>query len=171
MLLGENGTGKSTILQAVALALIGRDYAEEIDLDPADFIRQAANVTKGSAEVYLTGSRQSRKIIFHPDGFEFIRSEEPQTIVLGYGGTRLLPVPGAPLASSPPWARVAGLFRPTTSLTNAEAWLIAANAEAFDYTAGAIRNLLELVGDRDWLERSEAGVAVREQGRLLPSGR
>ena len=144
MLLGENGTGKSTTLQAVALALIGREYAEELALDPADFVRQAANVTKGSVEVFLTGSRQSRKIVFRPSGFEFIRSEEPQTIVLGYGGTRLLPVPGAPPSSSPQWARVAGLFRPATSLTDAEAWLIAANAEVFDYTAGAIRNLLEL---------------------------
>ena len=167
MLLGENGTGKSTILQAVALALIGEKYAQKLGLDPEDFIRRAPRVKSGSVEVYLTGSRTSRKVVIRPGGFEFIRSDAPQTLVLGYGGTRLLPASGAPPAMSSQWARVESLFRPTTSLTDADTWLIGTDESAFGYTAGVIQHLLGLPRDREWLDRSEGVVVVREHGREM----
>jgi len=51
MLLGENGTGKSTILQSVALALMGDARRARLKLDPRDYLRSGER--RGSIEVYL----------------------------------------------------------------------------------------------------------------------
>ena len=54
VLLGENGSGKSSVLQAIALALIGGAYRRELEIPPGRFLRYGAR--DGSVEVHLTGS-------------------------------------------------------------------------------------------------------------------
>jgi AAA domain len=56
MLLGENGTGKSSILQAVALALVGDSYRERLGVDPRSYLRRGTR--RGAVEIYLGGSTE-----------------------------------------------------------------------------------------------------------------
>ena len=46
MLLGENGVGKSSVLQAIALTLIDQDYRKRLKLNPKTFIRKGARSAK-----------------------------------------------------------------------------------------------------------------------------
>ena len=169
VLLGENGSGKSTILQALAIGLIGQAEVERLGLDAASFIRRAPNVRSGSIDIYMTGSRRPRRVRFTPNGFEFSHSHEPHALVLGYGETRMLPTPGLAPARGSRACRVEALFHPARSLADAEAWLLdraVVDDERFDYVGRAMQDLLDLP-PRQWLERSDTSVWVRERGRTL----
>ena len=56
LLLGENGMGKSSALQAVALTLAGQERAGTVQLDPASLVREGAN--SGRVRVYLSTDRE-----------------------------------------------------------------------------------------------------------------
>ncbi|MCI0486561.1 MAG: AAA family ATPase [Blastocatellia bacterium] len=61
VLLGENGTGKSTVLQMMALSLLGRDMGREIIPDKADwekFVRHPS--IKGRIEIILSATREDK---------------------------------------------------------------------------------------------------------------
>ncbi|MFC4072628.1 AAA family ATPase [Actinoplanes subglobosus] len=169
VLLGENAAGKSTVLQAITLALIGRDGVERLGLDARVFIRRSQGVSSGSVSVRLSGSTRERTLRFTHHGFEYENAEEPQTLVLAYGETRLLPAPDLPSAAGQEWGRVEGLFRPARALIDAEQWLIDAEPPTFDYVAGAIRDLLGLPAGQ-WLHRNRTSVWVTEKGRRIPLG-
>jgi hypothetical protein len=169
VLLGENAAGKSTVLQAVTLALIGRDGVERLDLDARTFVRRSQGVSSGSVSVRLSGSTRERTLRFTHHGFEYENAEEPQTLVLAYGETRLLPAPDLLSAAGQEWGRVEGLFRPARALIDAEQWLIDAELPTFDYVAGAIRELLGLPPGQ-WLHRNRTTVWVTETGRRIPLG-
>ena len=169
VLLGENGSGKSTILQALAIGLVGRRDVNRLGLEAASFIRRAPNVRSGSIDIYMTGSRRPRRVRFTPQGFEYTHSEEPHALVLGYGETRMLPMPGLVPAKGSRACRVEGLFHPARSLVDAEGWLLnrsRVDDARFDYVGRAIQDLLDLP-PRKWLERDDTSVRVRERGRTL----
>ncbi|WP_433795766.1 AAA family ATPase [Actinoplanes sp. CA-252034] len=169
VLLGENAAGKSTVLQAITLALIGRVGVERLGLDARAFIRRSPGVNNGWVRVRLSGSHGDRILRFTQKGFRYDNAEEPQTLVLAYGETRLLPAPGLPGASGHRWGRVEGLFRPARALVDARQWLLDASPETFDYVAAAIRDLLGLPESR-WLYRDGQSVWVVERNRRISLG-
>jgi hypothetical protein len=117
----------------------------------------------------MTGARRPCRVRFTPQGFEFSHSEEPHALVLGYGETRMLPMPGLQPAQGSRASRVEGLFHPARSLVDAEAWLLdrtLVDDARFDYVGRAIQDLLDLP-PRRWLERDGESVRVRERGRTL----
>ncbi len=61
VLLGENGTGKSTLLQMMALALLGRDLTHQVagDIDWPRFVR--GDETKGRIDITLIPTTQDKK--------------------------------------------------------------------------------------------------------------
>ena len=92
MLLGENGCGKSSLLQAVALALMGAEERAALGLDARSYVR---NGTRGGlVRVHLAGSQEPIELRFTRSSAEFRGGEEPKLILLAYGATRLLPGPG-----------------------------------------------------------------------------
>jgi hypothetical protein len=95
MLLGENATGKSSILQAVALTLMGQAHANSLGLDAESFLRHNAKHPEGSVEIHLTNLNNTVQMKFgkHIVGFQ-ITPTEPKVLLLGYCATRLLPRPG-----------------------------------------------------------------------------
>jgi ABC-type cobalamin/Fe3+-siderophores transport system ATPase subunit len=143
MLIGENGVGKTSILQSVAVALMGEKRAAPFRLRPKDFISDGKR--KGYVRVHINAvgsitlgfSSTSDKFTFDPP--------EPLVPLLAYGPTRLLPseTEKRPLRNKN--IRVTNLFKPTTPLSDAEHWLAQiwnTDRYAFNHIARAICRLL-----------------------------
>jgi uncharacterized protein (TIGR02646 family) len=150
MLLGENAAGKSSVLQAVALTLMGRKWRNDVlarnRLDTSRFLRDGAN--SGYVRVHLTGSLEPIEMTFSrkSSGFEG-GSEEAVVAVLGYGSTRLLPRPGMEPHARLDFARVDNLFNAFEPLNDASAWLASLDSQAFDDVARSLRIPLQLSGN------------------------
>jgi len=185
MLLGENGTGKSTVLQAVALALIGgeafRNLAETRGVHPGDFVRYRCK--QGIVKVKLSGFMKPHQLKFRETRVEFTSptgetttivfekgkariegtSWEPQTVLLGYGATRLLPRGLADRERSTlsgVYSRVDNLFDPYVPLFDAQKWLSSLDRAQFDSTALILKDLLAL----------DDGKLIRKDGRIYFKG-
>lgn len=99
VILGENATGKSSILEAVALALMGHrldNFVAKHDL------RWDRLLTKGKTEGSIIvefsqgGDNQTRHLKFNDQGASFVGDDQPvDFLVRGYGGTRLGPERGS----------------------------------------------------------------------------
>jgi uncharacterized protein (TIGR02646 family) len=157
MLLGENGAGKTSVLQAIALALSDSDTIDRLDVDPAKLLRQGAS--EGFVRIWLSGSRQERELRFGRgiEGLQVSGRPEEGVLVAGYGATRLLPRDSAPAPSED--ARIAGLFDPHFPLARAAAWLPTLSTEQFDIVARALKRLLALGADQE-LERTSRGIEL-----------
>ena len=124
MLLGENGAGKSSVLQPVALALIGEKWRNQFQFDASRFVRRGAS--DGYVRITLTGVEQPIELRFSAASTSFTSEpKEPKVLLLGYGSTRLLPRatshPHTP--GSYDFARIDNLFDPFEPLNDAAAWL------------------------------------------------
>jgi len=141
MLLGENGTGKSTILQSVALALMGDARRARLKLDPRDYLRTGER--RGSIEVFLGDEHPVRLDLTRT---RFKSSEpDPKMLLLGYGATRLLPRAGVRArALTKEFARVENLFNPFAPLGDATKWLLSLPEPQFDAVARALKGILML---------------------------
>ena len=107
MLLGENGTGKSTILQAIALTLVGASAVARLGTT-ADVIRKTSSAIDASpapSALKLSGFVAPHRLTFRHDRIEFKSPTgepttmsftsgppsiegtgwEPQTVLLAYG--------------------------------------------------------------------------------------
>jgi hypothetical protein len=169
MLLGENGTGKSSVLQAVTLTLVGDKYRARLPLNPVNVLRYGAD--EGSVRVFLTGAADPIELLFRRDATHFESNRpEPQVLLLAYGATRLLPRAGVLPAEGAEYARVDNLFNPFVPLKNATDWLLGLSEESFQYTARALKDLLSLE-DQDRLVRHEGPpprMEVQTMGTAVP---
>jgi uncharacterized protein (TIGR02646 family) len=139
--LGENGTGKSTILQAVALALAESGLGDTLGVDPKSVLRQGQS--SGWVKVWLGGDATPRVLQFGKGMRRFQRSGPSlSSVLLGYGATRLLPR-GGRLGKSGP-IRLENMFDPFRPLLNADRWMGRLAAEPFDYVARALKDALSL---------------------------
>lgn len=169
MILGENSTGKSSALAAIALALVGtkearklREYlpalprSQDTDrLDQLDGLSAEVNV-----DFHFSGERASFRYdpLYGVDG-----TPDPSTIVLGYGPRRFFDRkrrrhrPGAA-------ARIRTLFDPSATIPYPEDWLRSQTGQRFDTVAAALRVVLAL-DDADDLIVNPDGLSVRANGR------
>lgn len=144
MLLGENGTGKSTILQAIALTLMGDKYRETFKKkDASTYLKKDTDF--GYVQVYLSGYKSPFEILFETTSADFTVEHDPQqkVLLLGYGPTRLLP---NETHKSPPEsiARMENLFNPFSPLVDAKEFLYNLGDEDFHYVRSALESLLVL---------------------------
>jgi predicted ATPase len=124
MIIGENGCGKSSILQAVALALMGERHVMELGLDARRYVRAKAKDGKGFVKVHLTNIPEPIVLSFDKKSRHFrVIPKDPKVLLLGYGATRLLPQHTAEKASRAKYIRIKNLFVPTAPLNDAEVWL------------------------------------------------
>ncbi len=151
MLLGENGSGKSSVLHAVGLALMGDEYRNALGLDASKFVRHRAH--SGFVEVYLTDSAEPIRLEFDRNSPKFEGTPpEPKVLLLGYGATRLLPRGDAQPQPARTIARVDNLYNPFVPLTDAVEWLLALDDDAFASIARTLRILL-LLDENERVER------------------
>jgi ABC-type hemin transport system ATPase subunit len=164
VLLGENGSGKSSILEAVAMTLAGGKQRSRIGVSADDILRHRAR--RGSVVVHLTGGGPPVELGF--DGSRGLRgsSSTPAQLLLGYGATRLLsrdkPAPRPRSAA----VKVTNLFSPFVPLVDPTRWLTSLNAKTFNAMARALRALLP-GEDVERIERHSGTIYVRAFGERL----
>lgn len=146
MLLGENAAGKSSILQAIALALAGTKGLKPFEQSSLDAMirngqRKATVVLETSADPPLIQ-------------LEFERGETPRFVkggegypglVLAYGATRIAD-DTAKISTAGSDQRILNLFDPREPLTPAEAWLLelSKRPKAFNDAAKSLKSLLRI---------------------------
>ncbi|MGH8235989.1 MAG: AAA family ATPase [Steroidobacteraceae bacterium] len=184
MLLGENATGKSSVLQAIALTLAGADYfarvASERGLAFGQLVRDGAK--QATIAVKMSGFVAPHELKLTPKQASFRkpsgdvatvkavvaggkprvtksrkRSSEAQSVVLGYGATRLLPRRKSGRYGIE-YARIDNLFDPFLPLFDADKWLSTLTPPDFDSVAIVLKDLLAL---------DEEAELLLEKGRVL----
>jgi hypothetical protein len=145
-LLGENATGKSSVVQAIALALMGDQLRSQVAVDAAASVRRGAR--RGSVEVWLSGLEDPVRLEFSTRSPHFDGEPGERLAVLGYGATRLLARPPVTLAPTEgDLGRVLNLFSPFAPLGNASKWLLDADLKRFRTAVRALRQVLQLGAD------------------------
>ena len=159
MLLGENAAGKTSILQAIAIALMGEKRRGSLRLTPAKLLRQGAS--SGSIAVKLSGQDEPVRLDFSMHGGIRSSHKDPGVLLLGYGAARLMErsPPSSPLSNAGT-VRIRNLFDHFSPLIDADRWLMRLRPKAFDYTARALKDILFL----DPNERLERRPGVRRLG-------
>lgn len=172
MLLGENAAGKSTMLQALVLALVGDRYRNQLidslALEPRTMVK--AGAAFGEVSVKLSGATEPRVLRIYDDGRIETTGREAQLILAAYGSTRLLPRRDGPKYQGTNYARVENLFDPFIPLVDAQEWLLGASPAEFDYAAIAIKKALAVDLDRQLVKRG-GEVGLIEQGKFTPLAR
>jgi uncharacterized protein (TIGR02646 family) len=151
MLLGENGTGKSSVLKATALALLGassyKEHGERLRLTPDRFFNRKVRqkdgfirltTTKGTVELSFTKVKGSLR---------FESGASPMSIFLrGYGATRLLShgSAGEIRNRGAEMMNVENLFDPSACLSDADEWLTGLNQDQFNSVGLTLKDLLQL---------------------------
>lgn len=148
-LLGENGCGKSSILQAIGLGLAGKRIADVMRESGLEWQALLRRPPAGSTERV----KQGRICIEFSDGtridLRFNRNRcwwvggapDMQAFVRGYGATRLLAAGYEP--SKRDNVRVSNLFDPRSAVTDAKSWLLQLAVPDFNVVAPAISRLLK----------------------------
>ena len=143
--LGENGTGKTTLLRSIALILAGSDALPEMLGNPTDWVRSGAKEARIRVEI-VTAKGEPRKVemSIRPDdtiGSMYARNSEllqdldsafaksmRTYFTVGYGVSRrpgdekTSVVTGTSLFSNPRARTVATLFSPHATLVSLESW-------------------------------------------------
>jgi uncharacterized protein (TIGR02646 family) len=158
LLLGDNGIGKSSILQAIALTLAGRPQINKLGVRPADILRSGAD--SGYIKVFSYESGDPVELHFNKKRFTKV-CKEPVSFLLGYGATRLLPK-GHMRANryQQDYLNIGNLFDYSAALTNVNNWLSeVATTEFQQRIAPALFDLLDMKkGERVLFENGRLGI-------------
>ncbi|MCU4770863.1 AAA family ATPase [Bacillus toyonensis] len=142
MLLGENGVGKSSILQAIALTLMGEKQRRKIiKKKPVEYLRNGSY--EGSIKIQLSGMKEPISLFWGKEYNDFSgkHHEEPRVLILGYGSTRLLPREEMDLNLGVTWARTENLFNPFVPLVDVREYLLQLESDDFLTVKQAIESL------------------------------
>jgi uncharacterized protein (TIGR02646 family) len=152
MLLGENASGKSTALKAVALALMGEEYVKAHG-GANNLLRR--NAKSGFVRVLLSSDSEPIEFRFTKRKITFLTGAEGANLFLrAYGATRLLPreiSPDAPSGHAKTTEttdeeskEVDNLFDPFVTLCDPESWLSNLDENGFNSAGLTLRDLVHL---------------------------
>jgi len=173
MLIGENSVGKSSVLQAIALCLMGADLRDMLKINAEDFISREiegwrhTRTKDAKIKVFFTSGDVS-ELVIPCAGPSFQGGEEPSGVVLGYGARRYFD--GRRKQSATHFG-LRTLFEPSATISHPERWLQRQPEESFNAIARAMRGILLLQPD-DEIQRDEDGrIYVAAHQRLTPIDR
>lgn len=172
MLLGENATGKSTVLEAITLALVGADKADTLakarDVEP-DARRGGHPGPHGPMQVLIEFHEgPPAKLSVGPDG-KFDGTREPRANVLAYGSRRYFKA-GRRIRSRTGGPK--GLFDPSWTLPHPDLWLEDLGPDRFPEIARALAEILSLPPPpAAFLKQDERGVYIVEGDLETPLSR
>lgn len=156
MLLGENSSGKTTVMQAIALALAGADEASRWTR-PASVLTLGEN--EGSISLRFWDHRTPVELRFRRDAKAFAGTPRPSAIVLGYGALRYPQARNRPdRPGTSRFARIGPIMQPFASIPNPREWMSKLPDERFDVVARALKSILPV---------QEDSIMVRGRGRIL----
>jgi uncharacterized protein (TIGR02646 family) len=159
VMLGENATGKSSVLEAVALALLGTKQIEHLKLDGRQFLRRETLAEPGvqpehAAEIILTLEDEKTRIRLGIDlDGKFSGNDERAVVLLGYGPRRFFSK--STQYDHAPAERIRSMFDPLVTLANPQQWLLECSEDHFAFAVRALRTLL-LLPDEAIVERRPA---------------
>ena len=172
VLLGENGSGKSSVVQAICIALAGEARARRW-IKPRELLRRPGPgepaPTRASVKLHLS---RGELIAFEIERgrLRFTSGVEGAgTFLRAYGATRLLPNPRKRKVPAPVVAQIDNLFDPFVPLHHADRWLAGLPEDRFHVAARTLKDLLRMDASRD-LERTPGGSVLvpDEAGVLVP---
>lgn len=172
MLLGENATGKSTVLEAITLALVGSDKANTLakarDMEP-DTQRGGHPGSYGPTSVRIEFWEGPPAELSIGASGKFEGTNEPRANVLAYGSRRYFK-PGRRVRSRTGGPR--GLFDPTWTLPHPDLWLKDLGADRFPEIARALAEILSLPPPpAAFLKQDDRGVYIVEGDLETPLSR
>jgi len=145
LLLGENGVGKSSVLKAFAIALMGASNHVKWQeyLQPSSLLKHGRS--KGFIKLRYNNGEES--VVSFSKTSTALQStlSQPISNLIAYGSIRLLPK-GAVATEAIPTdvVKVGNLFDYTVALQNATQWLLQAKKKDFDKAAITIKDLMLL---------------------------
>ena len=160
MLLGDNGDGKTSVLQALAVAFM--DPRQRRRLKAAEFLRDGAADGDIAVEFHDRGGEV--RVWFDAAEGRFHASGGRPAVVAGYGAYRLPARSAKRTSGAPP--RVASVLDPHEQLVAPEPWLLGLTQPAFDAAARALKRLL--VDDESVLHRVKGEVRFVRRDTSLP---
>ncbi len=162
LLLGENATGKSSVLEAMALAVVGANEAAKLDhaikhedLSPRNLIHRPDpyhwEQTADNMAVRLSFLDSEHEIELTADAGDarFSGVDHCSKVVLGYGPRRFFTSRKTRRLRAPA-NRVRSLFDPMDMIANPIYWLSGLNDDAFFAAARALREVLMLNVEDDF---------------------
>lgn len=170
MLLGENSTGKSTTLQAIALAMMGTAMRTRMGISPEDFLpREVSGWQMDDTvipEVILDfDTGEPVRLHIDPLTKRFVGEDQPTMMLMSFGSRRFFGKQGVRRQQA---ATLRSLFDPFAKLQHPGRWLQGLAPETFDALARALREVLVLQ-PHDRIERDQEGrLLVHAHGRDTP---
>ena len=177
MILGENATGKSSVLEAIALALIGTKHTSNLnrivksdDISPSEFVHRSDLSSKDKnkkleVSIEFGPNFESANLSAKGSSKQFRGSASPSKIVIGYGARRYFEN-GSKTSNSVP-RKLASLFDPMATLPHPEDWLQTCNEKDFHAAARVLRSLL-LLDDGQLIDRGPGGISINLNGQDTP---
>jgi uncharacterized protein (TIGR02646 family) len=148
VLLGENGTGKSSVLQAVALALMGPKYLKSLRVKPRQWLRRlpgGKRAKRAVVRLHFSTEPAPLELRFTERGVVYTGGLENARVFLrAYGATRRLPRHSIRVPKVSPLMRVDPLFDPVVRLHDASVWMRDLPKRWFNTVALTIKDLLQL---------------------------
>lgn len=173
VILGENSTGKSSILAAIALALIGSREARKFKKHFPSLVHSSSQIRfdqldQPDIKVDIGFHALSYQSSFQYDPMlsKLEGPPNPTLIVLGYGPRRFFD-PKRQEYKYGEAERVKTLFDPLATIPYPGDWLRAQTGSRFDTIAAALRIVLAM-DDADELLIESDYLAVRANGRITP---
>ncbi|WEK02130.1 MAG: AAA family ATPase [Candidatus Sphingomonas phytovorans] len=160
LILGENAAGKSSLLEAVALALCSERTRTNLDKAPSAFILDPSmlgvdpDVTAPSQTIVSLGFDDGGHVtmtIRTDYTFDQVVSNLP--LVFAYGAFRQYDVTSR---RSVRFGHVGSLFQPRFLLPNPEKWLLGLNETRFAMVARALRDIFSIEGEFEVIEQDRA---------------
>lgn len=143
MILGENSTGKTSILKAIALTLMGNNQRELMNLDARRFLKKGCS--KGYVRIFLNNRRTPVELFFESSSPSFKGNvEEAPILLIGYGSIRLLMEDDEELPYQGSLVRCENLFNQKSPLINAEKWLLKLKQSRFKDAGSSLKRLYAL---------------------------
>jgi len=150
MLLGENASGKSTVLQAIALALAGADEARRFTR-PSRLLSVGA--FEGAVVIWFWDQDAPVELRFRRSDDSFEGTHGPSAIVLAYGALRYAERRPRSLNPGPRFSRIGPILQPIARVAYPGRWLLELDEVRFDTAARALQSILP-VGSESIMLRS-----------------
>lgn len=161
MLLGENATGKSTVLEALAMTLVGSEQLDRLKLPATASIHRSdwekpLKEEEPTSVVVTLDSGKQLELHIDPGNPKFVGNEKPSSVLLGYGPRRFFPKQRKLRRSDHPGERLRTMFDPLALVPNPRAWLMNCPKWKFNATVRALREIL-LLPDEALVTRPRRG--------------
>lgn len=151
MIVGENGTGKSTILEAVGLVLAGGDQIKRLRLRPEDYLLRreswgapASDSPPAEVRAYFEDLTEPLTLRIESQSSGFLTSANATIVLLSYGPRRFFVNTGRGSRNRGAKVSIQTLFDPLALVADPTRWLLECPDDKFSLAVRALRQLLGL---------------------------